>query len=245
MDTPTLLFIAGVFVIAGTVKGVVGLGLPTIAMGLLATTMPPATAAATLLVPTIVTNVWQMLQGERLLLLARRLAPMLAGILIGALLGRGWLAAGGALGLALLGAVLVLYAGIGLARWQWRLAPGAEWWVGPLAGLATGLATAATGIAVMPLAPYLQALGLDRDDFVQALGLAFTVSMIGLASSLAGTVPTAMMLGAPALAAMLGAAVGMLIGQGLRTRLDAQRFRLMLFVSLGLLGSWLAARALS
>ncbi len=49
---------AAVFVLAGLVKGVVGLGLPTVAMGLLALRMPAAQAAALLVVPSLVTNVW-------------------------------------------------------------------------------------------------------------------------------------------------------------------------------------------
>ena len=45
------------FVLAGFVKGVIGLGLPTVAMGLLAIVMPPAQAAALLVVPSFLTNV--------------------------------------------------------------------------------------------------------------------------------------------------------------------------------------------
>ena len=55
-----LWFAAAVFLVAGTVKGVVGLGLPTIAMALLVLMMSPAEAAALLIVPSLVTNVWQI-----------------------------------------------------------------------------------------------------------------------------------------------------------------------------------------
>lgn len=48
-------FIAGVFVLAGLVKGVIGLGLPTISMGLLALAMPPLQAAAILVLPSFLT----------------------------------------------------------------------------------------------------------------------------------------------------------------------------------------------
>ena len=51
---------AGVFAVAGVVKGVVGLGLPTVAMALLALWMAPAQAAALLIVPSLLTNLWQM-----------------------------------------------------------------------------------------------------------------------------------------------------------------------------------------
>jgi hypothetical protein len=49
MSQSVLLFMAGIFLLAGFVKGVVGLGLPVIAMGLLALFMPPADAASILI----------------------------------------------------------------------------------------------------------------------------------------------------------------------------------------------------
>ena len=60
-STPELIALIGiVFTLAGFVKGVVGLGLPTITMGLLSLVMAPAQAAALLVVPSLVTNVWQI-----------------------------------------------------------------------------------------------------------------------------------------------------------------------------------------
>jgi uncharacterized protein len=44
----SLVAITSIFVLAGFVKGVIGLGLPTVAMGLLALLMTPAQAAAVL-----------------------------------------------------------------------------------------------------------------------------------------------------------------------------------------------------
>ena len=75
--------ITAIFVLAGFVKGVIGLGLPTVAMGLLALLMTPAQAAALLVVPSFLTNVWQAM-GPELIPLVRRLWPMLLGICAGA-----------------------------------------------------------------------------------------------------------------------------------------------------------------
>ncbi|RVA24109.1 sulfite exporter TauE/SafE family protein, partial [Mesorhizobium sp. M7A.F.Ca.US.001.01.1.1] len=68
-----LAWIGAVFLAAGFVKGVVGMGLPTVAMGLLAVTMPPAQAAALLLIPSLVTNLWQLLTGPSFRRLCKRL----------------------------------------------------------------------------------------------------------------------------------------------------------------------------
>jgi uncharacterized protein len=50
----TLIFVGAVFALASLAKGIIGRGLPTISMGLLATV---------LLLPSLVTNVWQMIAG--------------------------------------------------------------------------------------------------------------------------------------------------------------------------------------
>src|SRR5262245_66385673 len=84
------------FVVAGFVKGVIGLGLPTVAMRLLAVVMTPAQAAALLVAPSLLANVWQAM-GPELAPLTRRLWPMLLGICVGVWAGGGLLtAAGGA-----------------------------------------------------------------------------------------------------------------------------------------------------
>jgi uncharacterized membrane protein YfcA len=80
-----------------------------------------------------------------------------------------------------LGLALVGYGLLGLTGWRMRVAARHQRWAGPLAGAATGAMSAVTGVFVMPVAPYLQALGLDKDDLVQAMGLAFTVSTLALA----------------------------------------------------------------
>ena len=54
---PFLIFVGCVFALAGFIKGVIGLGLPTISMGLLAVVMPPVHAAAILILPSLITNV--------------------------------------------------------------------------------------------------------------------------------------------------------------------------------------------
>jgi uncharacterized membrane protein YfcA len=58
-----LLLVTATFLLAGFVKGALGLGLPTVSMGLLAVSMPPAQAIAIVIVPAIVTNIWQTFGG--------------------------------------------------------------------------------------------------------------------------------------------------------------------------------------
>lgn len=229
------------FVLAGTVKGVIGLGLPTVAMGLLGLAMSPAQAAALLVVPSTVTNLWQLAAGGHLRALLRRLWPMQLMIFIGTLLGSIWLGIdSGAWAAHALGVALLVYALYGLCHPGLHLAPRHERWLGPLCGLVTGIITAATGVFVIPAVPYLQALGLHREQMVQALGLSFTVSTLALAVGLAGQGA----LGGEALGAslvvLIPALLGMWLGQCLRQRISAVLFKRCFFIGLALLGAHLA-----
>ncbi len=231
----SLAFTALTFLLAGLVKGVVGMGLPTIAIGLLAEAMPPSRAAALLLIPSFVTNIWQLLAGPNCLALIRRLWPLLAGIGLGTVAGSGWLAQDqGDRASMGLGAALIVYALFGLARVKLALTPSWEGRLGAPIGVATGIVTAATGIFVIPAVPYIGALRLGKDDLVQALGLSFTVSTLALAGSLLSGGELDAPLAGLSLLALVPALVGMQAGQLLRRRVPPDTFRTCFFV--GLLG---------
>src|SRR6266496_4614468 len=86
-----LLLVTATFLLAGFVKGALGLGLPTVSMGLLAVSMPPAQAIAIVIVPAIVTNIWQTFGGPYLRDIFRRLWPLMAGVVVGIRLNAGLL----------------------------------------------------------------------------------------------------------------------------------------------------------
>ena len=234
---PQLMLILLVFFLAGTVKGVVGLGLPTISMALLSLFMTPAQAAAMLVIPSLVTNLWQAGPLATLPGLLRSLGGMQVCIFAGTLLGALLLGApAGQWASVALGVALVLYAGWGLLGRVRDVPPLARRWAGPLAGFVTGGITAATGVFVIPAVPYLQALGLSRNHLIQAMGISFTVSTVALALGLwlNGSYPAAsagisLLMLAPAL-------LGMMAGQRLRNVLSVRAFKIVFFFSLILLG---------
>lgn len=238
MDAPTIGFVAVVFVLAGLVKGTIGLGLPTVAVGLLGLVMPPSQAAALLLAPSLMTNAWQVAAGPGLRPLLRRLWPLLGGVLLGAWLASGALS-GGAAAARAMGAALLCYGLLGLLRIEFRVPRAAERWASLPVGLLSGAITAATGTFVLPGVPYIQALGLERDALVQALGLLFTVSTLGLALSLAGhgTVRAGAL--GVSLLALAPAMLGMWLGGRLRSRVRPQTFRSCFFLGLAGLGGHL------
>lgn len=236
--TLTALLIAGfTFLLAGAVKGVIGLGLPTVAIGLLVLVMTPAEAAALLVIPSLVTNLWQLAAGPRFGALLHRLWPMLLGICLGTLAGAGVITgANAALATGGLGAALILYSGLALTGLRPAVPKRLEAWLSPLVGGLTGLVTGATGVFVIPAVPYLQALNLEKNELIQALGLSFTVSTLALAVALAhhGAFDLSRM--AVSLLALLPALLGMLAGQWIRERLSLSVFRLCFLVGLLALG---------
>jgi len=237
------LTIAITFLLAGIVKGVTGMGLPTLAMGLLGTMMPPVTAASLLIVPSFVTNVWQLFAGPSFSAILRRLWLMMAGILIGTIAGSRLLAGGNVKWTtAGLGAALIVYAAYSLLARQPTVPPRSEGWSSPAVGFLTGLVTGGTGVFVVPAVPYIQALGLSRDDLIQALGLSFTVSTIALALGLASH--GAFEAGHLAMSslAVLPALLGMWLGQILRRKISPATFRRWFLIFLILLGVELLLR---
>jgi uncharacterized membrane protein YfcA len=238
-----LAVIVAVFLLAGFVKGAIGLGLPTVSIGLLGLLMSPAQAAAILVVPSLVTNVWQALAGGGVAPLVCRLWPVLVGICGGTFVGAVFLPhddTGRAT--VWLGVALALYAALGLVKVSFKVQRHAETWLGLAMGTATGAVTVATGIFVIPGTPYVQALQFERDKLVQALGLSFTVSTITLAFALAHAGEMRGSLAGPSLLALSGALVGMVLGQLVRGRVRAETFRLWFFIGLLLLGIHLALR---
>lgn len=241
--TPDLLLLFSTFLVAGLVKGVTGMGLPTVAMAVLGTFISPATAAALLVVPSLVTNVWQLVAGPNAVGLVRRFWPLMLGITLGTFFGTALLAevdptwSGLGLGIA-----LFAYAGYALLSPALTIPARSEPWLSPVIGVVTGGITGATGVFVIPAVPYLQSLRLDKDELVQALGLSFTVSTLALAAGLAthGALRVEQ-LGLSSLA-IVPALAGMWLGQAVRNRISPRGFRLCFLMFLLLLGLELASR---
>ena len=239
MSDPTLfaILIVLTFLTAGTVKGITGMGLPTVAMGILGAFVSPTMAAALLLIPSLVTNVWQMLVGKSLAILVRRFGLMSVCVVIGTVMGAQLLQdisplwAGFGLGVA-----LMVYAGYSLFAPNLSIPPLWESKLSPLIGMVTGFITGLTGVFVMPAVPYLSALKIDKEALVQALGLSFTVSTVALGLGLfpqQALNPSQLQASAWA---VVPALLGMWLGQHIRQRISPKRFRVCFFMFLLMLG---------
>lgn len=236
-----LSFIAVVFLLAGLVKGMIGLGLPAVSMGLLTMMISPFQAASLLIVPSMVTNIWQLFAEGQVLRVLQRFWSLLLGIIIGSI----WsifprLGQTDFNSEALLGGMLLLYGLYGLAAKQIPNLSRYAAVLSPLMGYLGGALTVATGVVVIPVVPYLQSLHLQRDDLVQSLGMAFTVSTACLAIFLQQNPVDHLPIDyAWSVMALVPALLGMWLGTRIRYRIAEQKFRKVFFLGLVMLGGYM------
>lgn len=231
----TILLATAALLIAGTIKGFVGLGLPTVSLALLSLVFAPREAMGLILVPMLMTNFWQMLRGPDLMgVMMRywRFAVVLA-ICVSATIWFSQSASNRVLILAL-GFVVLAFVAV-----SWRdLVPAVpphlerpvEFALAAFAGLIGGL----TAAWAAPMAMYLKTRKVSPDEFVQASGFLIT----------AGSLPFIIMflvvghyeisgLGVSA-TLLIPTLAGFTIGERLRRGIDPKAFhRVLMIVFLG------------
>jgi len=246
LDALALTAVALTFLIAGGVKGVIGLGLPTVSLALLTVTIGLHPAMALLLVPSFATNAWQALAGGNARTVTLRIWPFLLAATLTVWIGARALTRVDTSQLsALLGALLVVYSLFNLKHPHVAIPRRWEAWAGPVAGAANGLLTGMTGSFVVPGVPYLHGIGLPRDARVQAMGMLFSASTVALAVALGGHRLLTPELAVVSAAATLPAIAGMIVGRRLRRRLSESSFERLFFLSLLALGAYIVARSLA
>jgi len=236
-----VLIVAGTFMLAGLVKGVIGLGLPSVSLALLTVAFDLHSAMALLLAPSFVTNLWQAFAGGHTREVVLRIRPFLLMATVTVWIGAAALTRVDiAVLTALLGVLLISYALISLGGLHLKIALRHETWAGLLIGSANGVLTGMTGSFAIPGVMFLQGIGLLRDQLIQAMGMLFTVSTLALAVALQQGNFLTVQHGLMSAVAVLPALAGMMLGQHVRNRMPEQRFRRVFFIALLILGAWIA-----
>jgi hypothetical protein len=226
------------FIVAGCVKGVIGLGLPLTSISILGTVMDLRQAIPLIVVPVLVTNAWQATRGGALGAQFRRFWSLNLLLCVGTWGGTVLLfIVDPAILLITLGLVVVVYALINLFAVVVRAPADSEGWLSPAVGFFSGILTGATGSVGTPVAIYMQALGLEKEAFLQAISLSFFITaavwIVALADQSAFDRDTTII----TLGAVIPAFVGMWIGQVLRNRLSEEKFRHWVFIFLVVVGA--------
>ena len=234
-----------IFMLAGTIKGLVGLGLPTVAIALMSLMLTLPEAMALLVLPTIFSNVWQATVGGNFRVILRRHWPLIVPLAVMLYLTM-WLFGqkGPNWAFLVLGAVLILYGAMGLMRFRLRVSKGLEKPLAPVIGAVSGFIAALVGVPVVPLMPYLQALAIKPSEIVQTLGVVLCATSFTLAASLIHfgmfDRPHALL----SAGAVVPSIAGMWLGQRIRAGLSIEQFRLAVFGALLATGLYTVASRL-
>ena len=239
-DPSTVLAILATFFVAGIVKGVIGLGLPSISLALLTVVINLPTSMALLLMPSLVTNIWQAVRGGNFLKILKRLWLLFLTSTMTVWIGTTALTiADLTLLSALLGGLLMSYAVVSLSGLRFNLKSRNEWWVGSLTGSVNGILTGMTGSFVVPGVFYLQSIGLQRDALIQSMGILFTTSTLALFFSLQSNEFLTSKLVVWSSISLVPSIIGVLIGQQIRQWLSEKTFRNVFFFSLIVIGAYI------
>jgi uncharacterized membrane protein YfcA len=221
-----MLVIAGAFIVAGVAKGAIGMGMPPIAIGLMTFALPLDQALAIMVLPTMVTNVWQAIYGGGFLVLLRRFSTMAATSVIALFAVAIWAGSlGSPTALAWVGVLLVIYSLAALTRWRPAVPRSSERWANPLIGAASGAVAGFTGVAAVPFLPYMQSLDMDRHELVQALGVMFLFIIGALTLALVWQGAFHLETTASGIAALAPTMIGVWLGQKGREAASPETFR--------------------
>lgn len=241
IDVVTLFF---AFATGGFIKGLVGMGLPMIAVPILSTVFDPRTAIAAMILPIMGANFLQAraggLMGRTIVDLRALLIPMVLGSIVGTLIITAVRLEHAAV---ILGSLVSIFALTTLFGWKPLIPPGIDRRLRPAIGAVAGVIGGMSSFFAPTIAPYLFSLGLDKAAFVRAMGVTFLIgeTPLFLGLTLKGFAPGSIW----ALSAVGWAVVGlfMYFGSRLRDRIPQAHFMKLVGVMLLLVGLNMIRRA--
>ncbi len=214
------------FFLGGLLKGVVGLGLPLVAIPIVAIAMPVDEAIPLMLAPGYITNLLQVRQTWHARTSLLPWWPAIAGMIIGVVVGvQIATSAPDQLVKGVLGTLVVVFVLTGFARIELPPRLGSNRFVGFGMGSLTGLSGGLTGGFGATLAMYLLACRLEKDRFVWVIGMILFVGVTVLSASLihAGSFKAEQLAGT--LAVLIPSWLGLMAGGYIRQRVSQRVFR--------------------
>ena len=241
-----IIVVTAIFLLAGLMKGVIGFGLPTVSLGLLVMIVELPTAIALMLVPSFATNIWQSMAGGNALYIFKKIGPFLLAATLSVCLGTKLLASIDLIwATVILGVLIMVYAVSQIFGWALAKTAQKPFWLGPLAGCFNGVFAGLTGASIFPGLIYLHSLDFKRDQLIQAMGMLFIFSTVGLAVAFKAHNLLGIKVGWVSVWAIVPAFIGMTVGRRLRQHLSENQFKKTFFISLLILGFSIIFKAIS
>ena len=220
------LVIASAFLGGGFVKGFAGMGLPLVTVAALTFVFGLPAAVMLMIVPGLVTNLWQALGGEETGAAMRRIWPFLVACCAFVWFGTGILVSFDADALVVtLGLLLAGYAAAAIGGLRLDVPAAHEWWMGPVLGAVNGVACGITGVTSVPSVLYVNGLGMPRERMIQAMGMLFGLSYVAIVVALWVRGTLGVEVSAFSAMAVLPALAGMWLGRRARFLTSETRFR--------------------
>lgn len=245
LTVASLLIAAAVLALGGFSKGLLGVGLPMVAIPVLSTFMPIRDVVAVIYFPMLATNLWQAFQGGYLTVTIKRFWPMLLVMCVTIWLGTLSLVRLDAATISVLvGIAVAAFAAMSLAKPQFRIPPRWEQPASIGAGVVGGFLGGMALIGGPPVIMVLVALHLKKEEFIGAMGLIYLAMLIpaGVSLTSLGVIESRHVL--PGLAALVPVLAALALGQWVRGRVDQERFRKILLGAMVLIGLNLIRRGI-
>jgi len=235
---PIVLTCAAALMLAGAVKGVLALGLPLVGLPLLTLVVDVPTAISVLMIPLILSNLIQAIEGEGTLALLRRFWALILCLIVGTFIGTAlFVRLDHHFLLLTIGVLAIALSTMAILQPHVNVPPRHERWMGPLVGFISGVLGGMSTLFGPPLALYVVGLRTTRDTFVKAISLLYLIAALSLtAGGIAqGSTNTALLTWSAF--AMIPVYIGMLIGRRIRSLIDPERFRLLVLGVVWLTGA--------
>lgn len=231
--------------VAGLVKGAAGMGFSTTALPLLVLALGVEKAMPLVIVPSLSSNIFVMIEAGEFTAMARRFWLLLVSLLPGLVLGIWCLAiVDKAMAGAILGAVIIVYGIYALGRPALKIRKELEKPLQIPVGMTNGFVNGLTGSQIFPLPPYLLTLDLKPNQFTQTNNIAFTLSSLVMIAGLTRIGFVTMEIFILSIAGIVPTYLAVKAGGLIRNRIDADTFRKTIILVLMALGAVLIAKRL-
>ena len=243
METTQLTIVASAFLFAAFVKGVTGLGFSTTALPFLVYALGIKEALPLLIIPSIASNLIVMRDAGQFRPTASRFRWLYLAVAPGVVLGLSllnWLDP--IVSSAVLGIALILYCVIAWLQPDFRIRRKTAKALEIPVGFTTGLINGVTGSQVMPVLPFLLSLQLERNMFIQAINVSFTLSSLVMAIGLWKLGLMTLQSVEVSLLGLIVVLIGVRLGSHVRRWLSPAAFRSAVLIILTVLGVGLIVR---
>ena len=245
MDSIDYLFVLIAYLVASVIKGVTAVGFATSCLPILALQMDLKVAIPLVIVPSVVSNIVIMVQAGHFLHVVRRFWLLYASTIPGLLIGLSILVSINVnKAKIVLGLVLILYSLIALVNRPLTLSTKLEKWLKAPVGLSTGFINGLTGSQVMPVLPYLLSLNLNKNIFIQAINISFTMSSVIMLFSMNQLGYVSSHIFVVALAGAIPVTILVYVGGKVRDRLSQNVYQKLVLLFLLVLGFILSLKSL-